>query len=291
MPKPTFIIPGASRSGTTTLWSIIRRHPDACTPKEKEIRFFDRDENYNRGLEYYESRFEKCKGSKEIGEVSPPYWYKGITFNEDREYRYSEEDAPLRIKKAYPDIKIIFTFRNPVDRMFSQFWKNVRQGREKKRSVMEAVKEEMDGDRSYKETPTCWVYKNSYAKHFKRWISLFGKDNIKVLIFEDWISKKESALKSVFSFLELKENPDIEYSSEKNVSKTPFSYVISDIRREYIGENILGKAIRRLNRSRGRPTPTKTERNWLFSVIEDQVKEMEDLLGRSLSVWYPDGYK
>ncbi len=291
MPKPTFLIPGASRSGTTTLWSIIRSHPEVCTPDKKELRFFDRNENYKKGIKYYESHFEECEAAKEIGEASPPYWNKGIIFDEDRKYIYVEEDAPSRIKKAYPNIKLIFTFRNPVDRMYSQFWKNVRQGREHKKSVRGAVMEEINGERSHKKDEICWVYKNKYAIHFKEWKKMFSDENIKVIIFEEWINNTKKEIKSVFDFLGVSRDYNVSYRTEKNVSRTPYSYTISEIRRNYIGENILGRAIRRFNRSRGRPTPTESERKWLFGILEDQVKEMEDLLGRSLSMWYPDMYK
>jgi hypothetical protein len=289
MPEPTFIIPGASRSGTTTLWSIVREHPDVCTAEEKEIRFFDKDSIYKKGKSFYEEKFAKCNGSKEIGEASPTYLNKGIIFDEQGKYKYDKKnDAPLRIKKMYPNIKLIFTFRNPIDRMFSQFWKNVRQGRESRRSVMKAVKEEIEGDRTPPKHELCWIYRNSYATHFRNWKSLFDDDQIKVMIFEEWTNNMSTSVKEVYEFIGVDKEVNIERGDRRNnVSRVPRSDTLCRLRNEYFGESLLGKAIRWLNQRQGRPKPTESERKWLFEILKDEVYEMEEMLNRSLSIWYP----
>jgi hypothetical protein len=289
MPKPTFIIPGASRSGTSTLWSILRKHPHVCTSEEKEVRFFDRDKAYKKGRKFYEKKFDGCSKNKEIFESSPPYWYKGITFDENDGYKHNEsDDAPLRIKKTYPNIKLVFTFRNPVDRMFSQFWKNVRQGRESRRSVTKAVKEEVEGERNPQTHETCWVYKNSYATHFSRWKNLFDDEQIKVLIFEEWTKNMSASLKKVYGFIGVDKEVDVERKdSRKNISRVPRSDTLRRLRDEYLGNSLLGKVVRLVNQRQGRPKPTESERKWLFEILEDEVYEMEEMLNRSLSIWYP----
>jgi len=289
MPKPTFIIPGASRSGTSTLWSVIRKHPDVCTAEKKEVRFFDRDKMYIKGRKFYESKFDKCDKEKEIFEASPPYWYKGITFDENDEYEHREsDDVPSRIKKMYPNIKLVFTFRNPVDRIFSQFWKNVRQGREPRRSVKKAVREEIKGERTPEKHEICWIYKNSYATHFSRWMNLFDGHQVKVLIFEEWTQNVSASVKKVYEFIGVDKEVDVKRGDwRNNVSRVPRSDTLCRLRNEYFGESFLGKATRWLNQRQGRPKPTESERKWLFEILEDEVYEMEEMLNRSLSIWYP----
>jgi hypothetical protein len=290
MPSPTFIIPGASRSGTSTIWFILRQHPEICTPSKKELRFFDQDKEYEKGISYYESLFGECEKWKEIGESSPPYWYKGITFDKKGEYNFStENDAPKRIKKHYPNIKLIFSLRNPVDRIYSQFWKNVRQGRERTKNVIESIKEEMKGERKPQKSALCWLYKNSYATHLRQWIEMYNRDNIKVIIFEEWTEYTEDNMKGVFDFLGVGKNVEIKYErTQKNKSRVPRSVELCRLRRKYLGETLLGKAVRWVNQRYGRPSPTQSEREWLFEVLEDEIKEMEKLLGRSLSIWEPE---
>jgi len=289
MPSPTFIIPGASRCGTTTLWSIIRKHPNICTPSEKEIRFFDKDKNYEKGIDFYENKFEKCSGEKEIGEASPPYWNRGITIDKKGKYKFDEEDdPPTRIKKHYPKIKLVFTLRNPVDRIYSQFWKNVRQGREKKRSVVEAIEEEIDGKREHEKDPLCFLYRNSYSTHLKKWKKMYKNKEIKVIIFEEWTSDIENGVGEVFDFLGVDKRKVELSKEEKNKSRVPRSDLLRRVRDKYLGESLLGKAVRWVNQSEGRPTPSESERAWLFNVLEDEIRELEELLGRPLDIWDPD---
>ena len=115
--QPTFLIPGVSRAGTTTLYEYLSEHPDIFIPSQKELRFFDRDENYQRGLDYYEGQFRGHRDQTAIGEVSPPYFYRGITFNKERKFNFDvEDDPPTRIYDAYPNVKIILN----IGRMFGK---------------------------------------------------------------------------------------------------------------------------------------------------------------------------
>jgi hypothetical protein len=268
---------------------MIRKHPKICTPDEKEIRFFDRNNKYKKGIKFYKSKFKKCSCEKEIGEASPPYWNRGITLDEKGNYRFDEkDDPPTRIKKHYPNIKLIFSLRNPIDRIYSQFWKNVRQGREKKRSVVEAVKEEIDGKRDHRKDELCWIYRNSYKIHLKKWKSMYEERKIKVVLFEEWTSNIDDGVGEVFDFLGVDKRKVELPEEEKNKSRVPRSDVLRRVRDRYLGESLLGKAVRWVNQSEGRPTPSESERAWLFDVLEDEIKGLEELLGRSLDIWYPD---
>lgn len=69
MPLPTFIISGAPKSGTSSLWSYVRQHPNVFMPDPKEIGFFDY--NYDRGLEWYRKKFRGHDGEEAVGEATP----------------------------------------------------------------------------------------------------------------------------------------------------------------------------------------------------------------------------
>ena len=107
---PDFIIAGASRSGTTSLYYYLSEHPQIFMPKQKELRFFDKDSNYLKGKQYYGRFFADSEKTK--GEASPPYFYEGITFGKDLKYKFNiEDDAPLRIKKMIPQYKNYIVFK------------------------------------------------------------------------------------------------------------------------------------------------------------------------------------
>ena len=287
MPSPTFLIPGASRSGTTTLWSIIKQHPSICLPKKKELRFFEKDKKYERGMDKYEKHFEYCKKNNEIGEASTTYFEKGIRKDKDNSYIYDVDDDPaIRIKKNYPNIKLVISLRNPIDRIYSQFYKNRKMGIEKEEDVMRAIKKEVGGKRSYKRDKCCWLYRNSYSLHIEKWLELFSRSQIKIIIFEEWINEKEKTANDLFEFLGVDRNVGINVNKKKNVGKSVMSDRLAVLRRKYLSDTLLGELVSTINRSRGRPEPSKCEREWLFELLKDDINNLEHILDRSLKVWY-----
>jgi hypothetical protein len=284
---PTFLIPGVSRAGTTTLHDYLSEHSDIFMPAEKELRFFDRDENYNRGVEYYEKQFAGHDGEAAVGEASPPYWYRGITFDEDRNYVFDpDDDPPARIHEAYPDLKIIFTLRNPVSRAYSQYWKNVRQGRERVYPFSEAIEAELQGDRSHETTAMCWFYKNQYSTHLRRWFDLFGEDQILVLIFEEWISDPPAALDRICDFLGV-DPPETwdDTDRQKNKTRTPKNLRLNEIYHDYLRWTGIGELIYYLNLRQGYPEMSEEMEQYLAETFESEITAVEDITGRNLDSW------
>ena len=131
--NPDFMIIGAMRSGTTSLYNYLIQHPKIIPASEKEIHFFTL--HYERGLSWYQEQFEKnfpnfsLNKSNEFltGEGTPAY------------IRHPE--APKRIAEILPNIKFIALLRNPVERAYSNYKLRVRLGREKL-SFKEAIKKQ-----------------------------------------------------------------------------------------------------------------------------------------------------
>lgn len=112
MPLPNFLCVGTMKGGTTTLHDLLKQHPDIYLPTaRKELRFFDVDENFDQGLAWYEPFFAGHAGQAAIGEIAPTYAY--------------HEDVPRRIRDVLgPDVKLIFSFRHPIDRAYSHYIMN-----------------------------------------------------------------------------------------------------------------------------------------------------------------------
>jgi hypothetical protein len=285
--SPNFFILGASRSGTSSLYYYLREHEDLFMPEPKELRFFDRDENYNQGLNYYERQFESWNGEKAVGEASPPYWYRGIKLDSSGKYQFDPaDDAPTRIAEVYPDVKLILTLRNPVRRAYSQYWKNVRQGREDIQPFRAAVEAELDDERDHKSSELCWVYKNDYPLHVEHIFNLFPRENIKVLIFEEWIKDIESTLNEICEFLSI--SPRNEWNKTdkaKNAAKVPRSHLVNKLYHNYLAGTIFGPLINWLNLREGYPEmPTETEQ-FLFDIFEGKMTSLERILNRDLDLW------
>ena len=100
-----FLVVGAHRCGTTSLFKYLSAHPDIFMPARKELFFFNRGDRYCRGKEWYlKEFFSGAKPHQIMGEASPEYMLGGPC---------------LCIKKTFPYVKIIAILRNPVDRLFS----------------------------------------------------------------------------------------------------------------------------------------------------------------------------
>ena len=138
--KPNFIIIGAMKAATTSLYTYLKQHPDIFITKVKEPMFFNncnQEKDYKiigskskkvNTLEGYLSLFNDVKNEKAIGEASPAYIYN--------------EKAPSLISNILPKVKIIAILRHPTDRAYSNFLHTKRSDRENIISFQLAINEE-----------------------------------------------------------------------------------------------------------------------------------------------------
>lgn len=292
---PTFMIPGPSRSGTTTLHRYLLQHPDIFLPKGKEIHFFSKDKLYNRGIEYYNKEFEARADERAIGDISPTYWRRGVTYDENGSYQWTpENDTPRRIYDTYPDMKLIFTLRNPVDRLQSQYWKNVRQGREDTTPLRAAIDAELQGERQPQTDNYCWLYLNHYPTHLRKWLKLFDRDQILFLIFEDWISDPKSALNAICNHIGVDSLETWDHDIETNPSVTPRIWLIHKIYYQFINNTILDDMIGQLGIRRmfynltsksGKPDIDDETKRTLYNEFKNDFESIEKLTGKSVDSW------
>jgi hypothetical protein len=215
---PDFIIIGAAKSGTTSLYGALADHPfvvpcvtdEGHFDKTKEVHYFDY--NFYRGEDWYRSHFPPAQDQLDFarehgrpfltGEASPSY--------------ISHLWAPGRIRALLPEVKLIATFRNPVDRAYSQFKMTWREGEEDLESFDEATAREeerlrpelarMSADPYYNSWPYgCWSYlsRSRYAEQVERWLRLFPREQFLFLKAEDLFSEPEQTLDRVCEFLAL----------------------------------------------------------------------------------------
>lgn len=217
--KPNFIIIGAMKAATTSLYTYIKQHPDIFMTKVKEPMFFNnfqQENNYNilgskskksTTLEEYLAMFKDVKNEKAIGEASPAYIYN--------------EKAPHLIKEHLPDVKIIAILRQPTDRAYSNFLHTKRADRENVNSFGQAIKIEKERISDNWSPLYHYIQKGFYSVQLKRYYNLFPKENIKVYLFEDVVKTPKETLKDIFKFLNVDENIEIDVSKKSNVSGTP----------------------------------------------------------------------
>ncbi len=109
-PLPTFLVIGAQKSGTTSLYRYLRDHPEVQLSRWKEPGFFVEEQTWDRGLDWYRSLFEGGEDAIAVGEASTSYtmfpFFAGV---------------PERIATTLPDVRLVYLLRDPVDRMRSSY--------------------------------------------------------------------------------------------------------------------------------------------------------------------------
>ena len=140
MKLPNFLIIGAQRCGTTTLYNQLVSHPDISPATTKELHYFDI--NFSKGIQWYKEQFND---ERIIGEASPYYIFHPL--------------CPKRIFDIIPEVKIIVLLRNPVERAYSHYWHEIRLGKENL-SFEDAISEE--SSRIKNESKKRSSYRGSY---------------------------------------------------------------------------------------------------------------------------------
>lgn len=174
MKLPDFLVIGAEKSGTTWLKHVLREHPEIFVPSEKELHFFDRDENFDSGLEWYSAFFSKSDKIHR-GEITPAYLAS------------AEKVAP-RIATQFPFMRLIAIIRNPVERAWSNYQMNKADG-----------KVDIDFSECIGANHPI-ITKGHYAEQLSVYFDHFPKDQMLILNYDD-LDRPAELIRRVFRFL------------------------------------------------------------------------------------------
>lgn len=188
MNKNQFVIVGAQRSGTTYLYTILDEHPEICMakPVRPEPKYFLNDEIDIK--EYQKAYFVEDVKYKIYGEKSTSY--------------YENEQVAQKIATHLPLAKIVFILANPVDRAISNYKFSFQNGLEK-RSIEDVFINNIQIDTSdYATSVNPFAYKERglYVKYLEYYYNYFPKENIKVIIKEEFIGN-EKEVENLYDFL------------------------------------------------------------------------------------------
>jgi len=291
MVMPNFLVIGAMKSGTTALYYYLEQHPQIYMSPIKEPNFFCyegqvvADRNSITQIGDYQDLFKGVSGEKAIGEASHCYLY--------------EPRAVERIEHYVPEAKLIAILRNPVDRAHSHFLHLVRNGTEPLTDFAQAIREET-GARQ-KEMFQDYVGVGLYHDQLKRYFDAFGRDRIKVYLYEDLSNAPIDTLQDAFRFLEVEDSfvPDV--SVKRNVSGYPKYKILDKFLRKpkvakqaiklYLPTGLrwrLSEAFDNLKtRNLIEPPPVQPEvRRQLIEVYREDILKLQELICRDLSGWH-----
>ncbi len=208
---PDFLVLGAMKAGTSSLFHHLTRHPQVRGPYRKEIHYFGLGRRAGRGLGWYRAHFPVRRGAAWLtGEATPDYLY--------------DPDVPARIREALPAIRLIAVLREPASRAVSHYFHEVRMGRETLPIEEAFAIEEARlahaaavGERG-RETlhHACYRRRGLYAEQIERYLALFPRERLLILGSGELRREPEAAMARVFAHLGLPPAA-IDARAERNV--------------------------------------------------------------------------
>jgi len=239
--KPNFIIIGAMKSATTSLYAYLKQHPDIFMTDIKEPMFFNNLNKKNTFIikegrkkrtkintfEEYYTLFRNANNQKAIGEASPEYIYT--------------KECPELIKKHLPNTKIIAILRQPIERAYSNFLHAKRSGKENIKDFITAIDEEEYRIKKDWSPLYHYINKGYYFKQLERYYKLFEKENIKIILFDELKKNPVKTTQNVFRFLNVDDSFTPNTKKKANVSGVPkglMGYFITKIRYYNLMPNI-----------------------------------------------------
>ncbi|SHJ11351.1 Sulfotransferase domain-containing protein [Tangfeifania diversioriginum] len=292
---PDFLLVGASKSGTSSIYHYLRQHPEIfLSDVQKEGRYFSQmegnfsgpgdtrvDATITRNPEQYKALFQNCKNEKAVGDISPEYLY------------FHEKAIPLIKKVLGADTKIIIILRSPVERAFSGYLHFKRDKRETLSFEQALEKEE---ERKQKNWIWAWQYKNSglYYEQVKAYLDNFT--NVKVIVFDDLREQPQKVLAEICAFIGVNPGFDFDTSYKYNVSGTPKNQALYKLETSrkfviFLKKLMPKKLAQKLkNRLTGEKQMEKEEmlpetRKQLIEFFRDDILKLEKLIQKDLSHW------
>lgn len=275
---PHVLIGGTQKSGTTSLHRLLERHPEIyLPPRPQEIHYFDLPENYARGPLWYASHFTAAPAGGLIAQTSPMYLYA--------------PGAAARIHSLLPAVKLIFIFRDPVDRAYSHYWHQVRYGLEAC-SFEKAL--ECEPDRLRRDFCSLrhfsYVDRGRYARQLERFAELFPRDQLLLLRTEELRFDLPSVCRRLADFLQVDAagfSPNRNDSLHENSSRLPRSgWVQRRIAPLLSPAPWLFAAADRLNTRPARyPPMADSTRTHLRAVFAEDVQELSRTWQVDTSGW------
>ena len=220
---PDYLIIGAQKCGTTSLYAYLTQHPGIIPSEKKEVHYFGHPKNQARGQAWYLRHFPSMVYRKSLEEK---LGYSPITG--EATPNMNQPFMPKLVHELLPNAKLIAMFRNPIDRTFSHYHHNKQfPGREpltfEDAIAQSAIKlpDEIMNDASlyYQSKHRSYVTRGLYAEQLERWYQYYPKDRIYIISSEEFFVDPASELKKVLEFLEM---PD--FSIDCAVSKNVGSY-------------------------------------------------------------------
>ena len=223
MSLPNYLFIGAAKSATTTFFDILKKHEDIFVPKFKEPHFFNIDENYLKGLDWYKKTyFKDINNESIIIDFTPTYLY----------YKLCAERI---FDSLGPNVKFVIILRNPVDRAYSHYNHSKRDGHEVS-SFEDAIKLENERIEKFRdkndflsELRCSYISQGLYFEMISAYLKYFDLNNFYIINFEsEVVQNLDQTLLKLSKFLKL-DLSNLDYEIHSNKSGKPKYKLLQNI--------------------------------------------------------------
>ncbi len=268
------MIIGAAKSGTTSLADSLSKHPEVCFCKEKEPEFFSHEKAWFDKLNQYHSLYDP-KPNQKMGEASTSYTMLPETL-----------PTSSHLHEYNPDLKLIYIMRDPVKRLTSHFAHNLVRKR-----VKTPIDQEVLEDPAY-------IGRSRYHTQIKPYLEKFGKDQILLLIFEEFIKKPKETLIQIANFIGIDASVFEAQSDFEKKNQTANRKILADggagklfkplkrVRR-FIPEGLVQIGLSFFGNSIEKSPKLSAETEIkVYLALKSEIKGIELLLNRELTEWH-----
>ncbi len=301
MTLPNFILLGAAKSGTSSVWDYLKQHPQIFMSNPKEPNFFVFEgvklppfsgpespevllkrlyQNTITDWESYQALFDKVSDEMAIGEASVRYLYF--------------PQAPENIKKYIPDVKMIVMLRNPVDRLYSHYVMNIRHLLEPL-SIEKALDQEEE--RINNNWGWDWHYTKlgMYSQQIQRYLNIFEPEQLKILFYDDFRENPVGIMKEIYQFLGVDDSFVLDIKRRKNQGYLPknklvhkFLFTSNPLKsflEKILPRSLYKKLINNLKKWNSGPIPPLPValKKSLNEVFREDITELQKIVNRELS--------
>ncbi len=297
---PNFLIIGAAKAGTTSLHHYLGQHPDIFMCPRKDTFFFnfagkapdfggpgDNEWYEDRAVidpDDYRSLFANVSGETAVGEACTAYLY--------------DAEAPARIHDQMPHAKLIAVLRDPVERAYSSFLQQIRDGLETTDDFAEALA--LEPDRMARNWRPLWHYRRRgyYFEQIVRYLEHFVRSQLHFCLYDDLRDDPTRMLRDIFTFLGVDAGFQPDVSVRHNRAGIPSSRLlyrmvmtpnaVKSIAKPLLPERLRGAIRSAVTESpatlRRPPLPADIRRRLIADYSAD-IEQLQDLIQRDLSGW------
>ncbi|PIQ22082.1 MAG: hypothetical protein COW65_05145 [Cytophagales bacterium CG18_big_fil_WC_8_21_14_2_50_42_9] len=281
--KPNLFIPGAPKSGTSSLHLYLDQHPEIQMSKIKETHNYAYDPHY---VKRFDSDW--IFSYNDIFHNDPKVKY----FGESSTIHCITETTIPRIIQDEINPKIIFVLRDPIERILSHYNWLKSLGLVKKeffKEIKDSINVPFDPNKNLNGNYKSYIEFSKYATFIKRWIDAFNRENVLIITTEELSSDYFNTINTCFDFLKLPQLDEIKIVRENvtTLNKQKISgKSISSLSKKIL-KSLFPNSLEQSGKpkSGGKHILAIEERKWLQNFLFSEVETLEIIIGRELTEW------